>query len=221
MSTRRWRPVLVVVASVIFLGIAGAAAYATESLTVPIHFVFKAFGVGAKSGASFSLTCPPDSPTTLASAQGLVSFRIYRVEGYSRAHLSGVTLMPPCSNEPEASASLLLDYVIDDTTVQLIEGRAQNSDSLTLTLKGTGPETSPMRRINIDGSTYAVSTLPQQTKFGRNADLSGAIWQQGTTMFSLSANASIACPSKPDCYYNPGITMETLTHFVTHLTGIP
>jgi hypothetical protein len=219
MSTRRLRPVLVVVASVIFLGIAGAAAYATESLTVPIHFVFKALGVGAQSGASFSLTCPPDRPSTLATAQGLVSFRVYSIEGYGGAHLSSVTLMPACSNEPKASPTLLLDYVIDGTTVQLIEGPAQNADSLTLTLKGNGPDTNPFRRINIGGATYAVATLPQQTKFGANADLSGAIWQQGTTMFSLSANESIPCPLKPDCYYNPGMTMDTLTHFVTHLTG--
>ena len=219
MSRRRLRPVLVLVASVVFLGIAGAAAYATESLTVPIHFVFKAFGAGTKSEASFSLTCSPDRPTTLAAAQGLVSFRVYSIEGYGGAHLSSITLMPACSNEPKASPSLLLDYIIDGTTVRLIEGPAQNSDSLTLILKGNGPDTGTLRRINIDGSTYAISTLPQHTKFGRNADLSGAIWQQGTTMFSLSANESIACPLKPDCYYNPGITMDTFTHFVTHLTG--
>jgi hypothetical protein len=219
MARRRLRPLLVLVASVAFLGIAGAAAYATESLTVPIHFVFKAFGAGAKSGASFSLTCPPDRPTKLATAQGLVSFKVYRVDGYSGAHLSGVTLMPACSNEPKASPTLLLDYVIDGTTVQLIEGPAPKSDSLTLILKGNGPDTNPFRRINIGGSTYAVAALPQQTKFGANADLSGAIWQQGTTMFSLSANESIACPLKPDCYYNPGIAMDTFTHFVTHLTG--
>ncbi|TMF60694.1 MAG: hypothetical protein E6I16_05550 [Chloroflexi bacterium] len=197
---------------------AGAAAHATGSLTAPIQFVFNGFEAGAKAGASFDLACPPDRILTLATARGLVKFGVYTVDGYHGAYLSSVTLTPACSNEPGASPTLMLDYVIDGTTVRLIEGPAQNKDSLTLTVKGNGPDTSPWRRIDVDGSTYAVFTLPQQTKFGQNADLSDAIWQKGRTMFSLSSTESIACPLKPDCYYNPGMTMATFTHFVTHLT---
>ncbi len=214
-------PILVSLAAALILAIAGGAAYATGSVTAPIRFVFHPFDTQPKAGASFRLHCPPNRPMTVEAAGRLVSFRLYSLAGYDGAHLIGVTLMPPCSNQPKASPAVELDYVIDGTPVQLIEGLAQHpGQALTLGLKGSGPGTYPWTLVTLDGSTYAVAVLPKHDKFGDNGGVSGAMWQEGTTIFSLNSTASVPCATKPDCFYNPGMTMQTLVAFVQHLTSL-
>lgn len=219
-ARRVTRPFVVLVAAALLILIGGAGAYATGTLTAPIRFVFHPFSRTPSSNSSFSLSCPPYRQTTAAEASRLVRFRLYTLNSYGPARLTAVTVMPPCSNQPNFSPTVQLNYVIDNTTVELIEGPAEHpGQPLTLSLKGSGPGIYPWKLVTIAGSTYAVSQLPLQDKFGSTGGLSGGMWQQGNTFFSLNTNASIPCPKEPSCYYDPGMTMETFTDLVQHLTS--
>ena len=220
-ARRITRPFVVLVAVALLVAIGGAGAYATGTLSAPIQFVFQPFSHTPSSNSSFSLSCPPYRQTTVAEASQLVHFRLSTLESYGPARLTRVTVMPPCSNQPNFSPTVQLNYVIDNTNVELIEGPAEHpGQPLALSLKGSGPGIYPWKLVTIAGSTYAVSQLPSQDKFGSTGGLSGGMWQQGNTFFSLNTNASIPCPNKPGCYYDPGMTMETFTDLVGHLTVV-
>ena len=214
----RTRALVVMVAAALLVAMAGIGASATGSLTAPIRFIFHPFRPAPSSNSSFSLTCPPDRQLSLREATRQARFPVYSIRSYERARLTGVTLILPCSNQPHFSPVVQLDYIIDDTKVQLIEGPAEYpGQPLTLTLKGGGRDIYPWKVVTIAGSTYAVSQLPLQDKFGSTKGISGGVWQRESTFFSLNAAESVPCPNKPNCYYNPGMSLQTFTDLVEHL----
>ena len=206
----------VLVAVLLVLG-GTAFAFADGRLNVPIKFAFRPFS-SSPPLSSFSLTCPPSQETSLEQAVKAARFRVYAVRPGSWAELKSVIVMPPCSNQPNFSPTVQLNYLMDGVSLQLLEGPAADpGQPLTVTLKGKGPSTYPWKLVDIGGSTYAVSVLPAQDKFGDTNGVSGGMWQQGNTFLSLNAESSAACQSTPDCYYNRGMTLDAFTYVVRNL----
>jgi hypothetical protein len=189
-TRRRPRTVWLLPAVAIVAGLLGGAVYA-ETLGAPI--VIKFLGGPRPAPVSFGnsrpiRSCDLSRPTTLATAQRTLRYHILTLAPSTTlgtATLTQVVFAPGCGAAADHQG-VYLDYLVDDVSVQLSEGPAENAKGpLVIGIKGNSlPSDIELRMIN--GQQYAVWMMPEPNKFDIASGVTSAEWQTGGTAVYLN-----------------------------------
>ncbi len=190
-ARRRPRTVLLVPAVAIVAGLLGGAVYAAETLGAPIVIKF----LGGPRPAPVSIgnpqpirSCDLSRPTTVATAQRTLRYHIVTVAPITTlgtATLTQAVFAPGCGVAADRQA-VYLDYLVDEVSVQLSEGPAENAQGpLVIGIKGNSlPSDIEVKVIN--GQQYVVWMMPEPNKFNIASGVTSAEWQTGGTAVYLN-----------------------------------